>query len=198
MQPSDCYRVLGLARNASWEDVKIAYRRLARKYHPDTNQADPLASDKFRRIQEAYQILRSVAEGETIEVKQNTPETPPPPQSKSPSNQVKVKVQPSKVPLSPEAKLLQDTLTKVQLLLRQRKYAVAIAMLEGLRQRFGDHSEVVKWLAVAYQRQGNELIQAQKYREAERYLRKALATAPDNRALCFEVQHDLDRLAKMI
>ncbi len=196
MQPSDCYRILGLARNASWEDVKIAYRRLARKYHPDTNQGDPQASDKFRRVQEAYQLLRSVTAGEEIEEKSVHPE-PPPPVKTSQTQKVKVEVRSTKPPLSPDAKLLQDTITKVKLLLRQGKYHVAIAMLEGLRQRFGEVAEVIKWLAVAYQRYGNELIRSGKYREAENYLHKAIKTAPDNRALCFEVRHDLDRISKL-
>lgn len=196
MQPSDCYRILGLARNASWEDVKIAYRRLARKYHPDINKGDPKATDKFRLVQEAYQLLRSTTAGESIEVKSSAPDIPTP-QAPVTHPRVKVEVRPPKTP-SPEEKLLKDTLQKVQLLLRQRKYHVAIAMLEGLRQRFGDQAEVIKWQAVAYQRHGNELIRVGKYREAESYLHKALKTAPDNRALCFEVRHDLDRLASLV
>ncbi|MCS6958825.1 MAG: DnaJ domain-containing protein [Pseudanabaenaceae cyanobacterium SKYGB_i_bin29] len=198
MQPADCYRVLGLARNASWEDVKIAYRRLARKYHPDVNQGDPQAAEKFRLVQEAYQVLRTLQAGATPS-NHTRPAPPPPP----PKPTVKVEFRPptpktkEKVPPSPAERLLQDTLQRVQLLFRQKKYPVAMAMLEGLRQRFPDHSEVIKWLAVAYQRQGNELLQIGKYREAEIYLRKALQTAPHNRALCFEVQHDLDRLARL-
>lgn len=195
MQLPDCYRILGLARNASWEDVKIAYRRLARKYHPDINQGDPQAGDKFRRVQEAYQLIRTVLSGEEIEAKPLPPE-PPPPQP-PPTQKVKVETRPPKSPLSPDAKFLQDAITKVKLLLRQGKYHVAIAMLEGLRQRFGEVGEVVKWQAVAYQRYGNELIRSGKYREAENYLHKAIKTAPDNRALCFEVRHDLDRISKL-
>jgi tetratricopeptide (TPR) repeat protein len=196
MEIGDCYRILGLARNASWEDVKISYRRLARKYHPDTNQGDPHASDKFRRVQEAYKMLRSVLEGEKMENKP-TPAPSPVKKQQPPPPQVKVEVRPPKPPLSPEAKLLKETMDKVKLLLRQRKYHVAIAILEGLKQRFGEEKEVIKWLAVAYQRYGNELIQAGKYREAESYLQKALKTDPDNRALAFEVRHDLDRVSKL-
>ncbi|MFN3360780.1 MAG: DnaJ domain-containing protein [Pseudanabaenaceae cyanobacterium] len=200
MQPADCYRVLGLARNASWEDVKIAYRRLARKYHPDVNQGDPHATEKFRLVQEAYQVLRALQTGQTP-----TNHSRPAPSAPRPTPKVEVRppAKPStppergKAPPSPEERLLQDTLQRVQILLRQKKYPVAIAMLEGLKQRLPEQGEVTKWLAVAYQRQGNELLQMGKYREAEAYLRKALHTAPHNRALCFEVQHDLDRLAHL-
>jgi tetratricopeptide (TPR) repeat protein len=63
MQQSECYRLLGLSRGASLEDIKLSYRRLARKYHPDLNQNDPAAADKFRLVQQAYQILKDVELG---------------------------------------------------------------------------------------------------------------------------------------
>lgn len=53
---SDLYRVLGVSRTASTGEIKSAYRRLARKYHPDVN-ADPSAAQEFARITEAYQTL---------------------------------------------------------------------------------------------------------------------------------------------
>jgi molecular chaperone DnaJ len=55
--PRDYYEVLGVARTASEEDVKKAYRRLARQYHPDANQEDPGAEEKFKEIAEAYSVL---------------------------------------------------------------------------------------------------------------------------------------------
>ena len=53
----DFYVVLGLARGASLTDVKRAYRRLARKYHPDINPGDRLAAAQFHRLAEAYETL---------------------------------------------------------------------------------------------------------------------------------------------
>src|SRR5687768_3106184 len=53
----DFYVVLGLAREASIADIKRAYRRLARRYHPDINPGDDTASAIFRRVAEAYEIL---------------------------------------------------------------------------------------------------------------------------------------------
>ena len=49
----DYYEVLGIDRNASTEEIKKAYRRLARKYHPDFNKDDPRAEEKFKEINEA-------------------------------------------------------------------------------------------------------------------------------------------------
>src|SRR5262245_33990768 len=53
----DFYVILGLERSASSADVKRAYRRLARKYHPDINPGDRAAERVFRQISEAYATL---------------------------------------------------------------------------------------------------------------------------------------------
>lgn len=53
----DCYDVLGLARDASEDQVKKAYRKLAMKYHPDKNPGDKEAEEKFKEATEAYEIL---------------------------------------------------------------------------------------------------------------------------------------------
>jgi molecular chaperone DnaJ len=53
----DYYEVLGVAKDASENDIKLAYRRLARKLHPDLNKTDPKAKEKFIELQEAYEVL---------------------------------------------------------------------------------------------------------------------------------------------
>ena len=53
----DFYEVLGVGRSASDKDIKKAYRKLARKYHPDSNQGDKSAEKKFKEISEAYGVL---------------------------------------------------------------------------------------------------------------------------------------------
>lgn len=57
MAKKDYYEILGVSREASAEELKKAYRTLARKYHPDVNPDDKSAEEKFKEIKEAYDIL---------------------------------------------------------------------------------------------------------------------------------------------
>jgi DnaJ-class molecular chaperone len=55
--PADYYETLGVKRDASEEDIKKAYRKLARQYHPDRNPGDKQAEVKFKEVQQAYDVL---------------------------------------------------------------------------------------------------------------------------------------------
>lgn len=56
-EKTDFYKVLGLAKNADEKEIKKAFRQLAKKYHPDTNQGNAAAEQKFKEVNEAYDIL---------------------------------------------------------------------------------------------------------------------------------------------
>lgn len=57
MAQKDYYEVLGVAKDASADDIKKSFRKLAVKYHPDRNQGDSTAEEKFKEINEAYAVL---------------------------------------------------------------------------------------------------------------------------------------------
>src|SRR3954471_8901160 len=53
----DYYAVLGVSASATQDEIKKQYRKLAAKHHPDKNQNDPKAADRFKEISEAYQVI---------------------------------------------------------------------------------------------------------------------------------------------
>lgn len=57
MEYKDYYKILGVDKNATEKDIKRAYRKLARQYHPDKNPNDQSAEEKFKSINEAYEVL---------------------------------------------------------------------------------------------------------------------------------------------
>ncbi len=57
MSKRDYYEVLGVSKDASERDIKKAYKRLAMKYHPDRTQGDKELEEKFKEVQEAYEVL---------------------------------------------------------------------------------------------------------------------------------------------
>jgi len=57
MAEKDFYKVLGVARSADAKEIKSAYRKLARKYHPDVNPNDKTAEAKFKEVSQAYEVL---------------------------------------------------------------------------------------------------------------------------------------------
>jgi molecular chaperone DnaJ len=57
METKDLYKVLGVPKRASQEEIRRSYRKLARKYHPDANRDDPKAEERFKEVQHAYEIL---------------------------------------------------------------------------------------------------------------------------------------------
>ncbi|HHN68306.1 MAG TPA: molecular chaperone DnaJ, partial [Thermopetrobacter sp.] len=58
MAKRDYYEILGVSRSCTEQELKVAFRRLAKKYHPDANRDDPDAEARFKEINEAYEVLR--------------------------------------------------------------------------------------------------------------------------------------------
>lgn len=57
MAQKDYYKILGISENAAGDEIKKAYRRLAKKYHPDSNPNNKMAEEKFKEVSEAHEIL---------------------------------------------------------------------------------------------------------------------------------------------
>ena len=206
------YGKLGLNLGASLGEVKASYRRLARIYHPDVNPKDQQAKDKFIAVTEAYKILLMVAPTQTESVYNSTPTSTTNKKSKSETVYSKT-VAPKETKLRVnfkqeqgqngyntselEKQLKQNYYLQLKHLLKYQRYPRAIALVEGLAQRMPQDWEVRQWQAIAYQRWARHLISERKLDKARNYLKKALKTDPQNRALSAEVEHDFRQLEKI-
>ncbi|MEO0541406.1 MAG: J domain-containing protein [Cyanobacteria bacterium P01_A01_bin.105] len=194
---ADHYRILGLRKGASFDDVKASYRKLARRYHPDVNPNNQRAKERFIRVTQAYEALAEILqtdEGEVAPVVESPPEVAPPsPVSTAappPPSPVRVNHRLSAL----EQRLKQESYGQLQALLRQQKFPRAIALVEGLAQRISQDPEVRQWQAIAYQRWGRQLIADGNRVKARIYLEKALKTDPLNKSLWSEVTRDFRQL----
>ncbi|MBD0337452.1 MAG: DnaJ domain-containing protein [Cyanobacteria bacterium Co-bin13] len=206
MSLADHYRVLGLRSGAAFAEVKVAYRRLARRYHPDVNPGDQRAKDKFIQITQAYQALAALSAPEaalppatepaapatasSAGTSQEEPRPQPVAQSSNPAPRVQVNPKLSQA----DQILKQQFYEQLQQLLQTQRLPRAIALVEGLSQRFPQDLEVRQWQAITYQRWGRHLMQRQEWDKAERYLQKALRTDPHNKSLWREVGQNLQAL----
>jgi len=195
MNIADSYRLLGLRTGATYEDIKTAYRKLARQLHPDLNPGDDRAKERFIRITEAYQFLLEVVPAES----EKQPESAEPPSTEPPKITIKVNhIQEAPELSLVDRQLLQTSYEQLQDLFKLKKFPRAIALVEGLAQRFPDHPDVRQWQAITYHRWGQHLIQERDYEKARLYLKKALRTDPHNRRLWAEIEQDFRRLEEKI
>lgn len=169
---AECYRLLGLPDRASLEQIKAAYRQLARRYHPDCNPGDDRAREKFVAIAAAYRQLLQARAGAT------------PDNLRAPEGDLS--------PLDRELKW--QSYQQLQELLGARQFARAASLSDSLMRRFPHDLEVRQWQAIVCHQYGRYLAQNDRYRQARRYLQKARRTDPQNRSLQIEIAQDLQQL----
>jgi tetratricopeptide (TPR) repeat protein len=201
MNIADCYRLLGLQKGASYEDIKASYRRLARRLHPDVNPTDEQTQARFIQVTEAYKFLLTVVSPTGIQAETLNGDRSTAASKIHQETRVKVTRQPKPSPVqaNPNLSLADQQLKltayeQLQQLFRQQKLPRAIALVEGLAQRLPEDPEVRQWQAITYQRWGRYLIEAKQFSKARIYLKKALRTDPHNRSIWAEVERDFRRM----
>ncbi len=168
MKPPDCYRLLGLPDGASYEAVKLAYRRRARLLHPDRNHHDQAAAAKFIQLTAAYETLLEIA----------PPPAPPP------------------ATLTPEQQLKRNVYQQLQDLLKKQRFPRAIALVEALAQRLPADREIKQWQSIVYHQWARYLMRSSAFEQAEAYLLKASRIDPENRSLLADIEHDLRQIKR--
>ena len=209
MDVVDCYRLLGLKSGASAGEIKSSYRRLAQRYHPDTNPNDKRAKEKFIAVTEAYKLLLKVVPPQKTTQKQTSSssvssaysEKTPSPQEVSIKKEAKTKSKSKPKPPNlseSENRLKWKTYKQLLQFLKQRHFPKAIALVEALVQRLPQDVEVRQWQAICYQMWAKQLIAQRQLLKARIYLKKALKADPKNKTLHKEVQRDFKYLEKIL
>ncbi len=207
------YRILGLRTGASFGDVKLAYRNLARLYHPDINPGDQLAKEKFIQVTQAYQALVNALPVEAIAAQrkanpsqaakapvQTTPSAATPRPSvptTSPVKEVEFTVSPTPGGSEADQQLKVNSFKQLRELLKGQRFPRAVALVEGLVQRFPEDPEIRQWHAITYYRWGHDLLNHGNLQKAEACLKKARRVDPQNRSLCQALHHDFQRLEQL-
>jgi curved DNA-binding protein CbpA len=171
-----CYELLELDRNASLDEIKATYRKLARKFHPDLNPGDIQAHQHFVDLNQAYQFLLKQTHPQSL---LESATTAPTPVRKN------------------EDELKWQLYYELQSLLKKRQFLKAVVLIEGLAQHIPQDSDICQWQGIVYCQFGYELIRRREFPKATIYLNKALRVDPHNRQLCEEVEQALSLVTQL-
>ncbi len=190
-----CYQLLGICRGASLDELKAAYRSLARKFHPDLNPGDLDASQRFIALNEAYQVLLGKIQAHSVRTAPATPvgstttvrttyrDAPP-----------AAKTHPAK---KNEDELKWQLYYELQSLLKQQQFLKAIVLIEGLAHHNPVDAQICQWQGIIYSQYGHQLVQHREFDKARIYLKKALKVDPHNRQLWQEVDRAFNRITQL-
>jgi tetratricopeptide (TPR) repeat protein len=192
-----CYQLLGICQGASIDDLKAAYRSLARKLHPDLNPDDVEAHQRFISLNQAYQILldrtQQHSHPSTSPSSKNTPPTPTVRVNRPTSPQPAA----AKVANKKEEDLKWQLFYELQSLLKQQQFLKAIVLIEGLVHHSPNDRQVCQWQGIIYSQYGHQLIRNREFDKARLYLKKALRVDPHNRQLWQEVDRAFNRITQL-
>ena len=188
---NQCYQLLGIYRGASIDELKAAYRLLARKFHPDLNPGDADSHQRFIALNQAYQILL-----DKTQTKTHSPQTTATTTRVAHPNTPPVEIKVTKPTKSAE-ELKWQLYAQLQLLLKQQQFLKAIVLIEGLAHHAPLDAQVCQWQGIIYSQYGHQLIQRREFHKAGIYLKKALKVDPHNRQLWQEVDRAFSRITQL-
>jgi tetratricopeptide (TPR) repeat protein len=196
-----CYQLLGICRGASIEELKAAYRSLARKLHPDLNPGDNEANQRFIEVNQAYKVLLV---GLTTPTEHRTQAHSTSSTQPNSTTNVRVTNRPSdrSSTSNPEQSANEEQLKwqlyyELQSLLKQQQFLKAIVLIEGLAHHAPQDNQVCQWQGIIYSQYGHQLIQKREFDKARIYLKKALKVDPHNRQLWQEVDRAFNRITQL-
>jgi curved DNA-binding protein CbpA len=183
-----CYQLLGICQGASLDELKAAYRSLARKLHPDLNPGDVDAPQRFISLTQAYQILLDKIQRDS---------TPTSPKTNFRSAYVSYPQPETSTPDRNEDELKWQLYYELQSLLKQQQFLKAIVLIEGLAHHAPLDAQICQWQGIIYSQYGHQLIQGREFDKARIYLKKALKVDPRNRQLWQEVDRAFNRITQL-
>ncbi len=185
-----CYQLLGIDRGASLDQLKAAYRSLARKLHPDLNPGVD-AHQHFIALNQAYQILLDKAQTPSNQaIPANSPTNV---QFTHPRKSPAATAKPSKN----EDELKWQLYSQLQSLLKQQQFLKAIVLIEGLAHHTPQDRQICQWQGIIYSQYGYQLTRQREFDKARIYLKKALKVDPHNRQLWQEVDRAFNRITQL-
>jgi tetratricopeptide (TPR) repeat protein len=198
-----CYQLLGIYRGASIDELKAAYRGLARKLHPDLNPGDRDAHQRFITISQAYQILLDrfqTATTRSTSVKASSTHVRP--QNAATTNRVHTRSASSPAAKSSaqnqdRSELKWQLYDQLQLLLKEQQFLKAIVLIEGLARHSPQDKQVCQWQGIIYSQYGHQLVQQREFAKASIYLNKALKIDPHNRQLWQDVDRAFAQITRL-
>ncbi|WP_373545919.1 DnaJ domain-containing protein [Chamaesiphon sp.] len=195
-----CYQLLGICRGVSIDELKAAYRSLARKWHPDLNPGDLEAHQRFITLNQAYQLLlvnvATPLESQTQTRTARSTSTNP----KNTTVQVTQRAAPQPATTKPsksEEELKWQLYYELQSLVKQQQFLKAIVLIESLAHHSPQDRQVCQWQGIIYSQYGHQLVQRREFDKARIYLKKALKVDPLNRQLWQEVDRVFNRITQL-